>query len=571
MMYTAAFTGSPNGALLSNRALVLQGSLIGPDPGRGRRLRVPQLRAAVPRGHVHDHAGHLPGRRDQRVHAPGGRRGAVPAHRRGALHRAASSCRPPWTRSSSSTPTAATTCKTLRGFPGQARVDGDDHRGRQPVGDAVPPATARPRSWDSPRSTRCSPASASSGRPAPFVRIAVLDPDGAELGPGETGEIAVRGPTVMNGYFNRPELNEQRQAGGWHHTNDLGRIEADGSLTFIGPKTRLIKSAAENIYPTEVEGCLKHPPRRGRRGGDRRARPHLGPERHGGGGARARAPTASAEEIIEHCRERIASYKKPKRVEFTDVAAPQRLRHRLRRPRRAATVAAATRAPVTDRRRTGVQPCTTRLRLLSASLAAPALGKAHSASHASSAFCSPGWSWRVQQLAQLRGHDHVGRLDGASGTTASTSSSSSGGGSSDASKIQSLSVHGAGGRARHLQGGVHHAQRHGPLADHHHRAEAPEVGVRVDQRVGDQRRDPHLLLRLEQWPGAMRVGVRSSREQSAGVVTAVFSPATVLNEFQAAEARRPLTPPATAWPSRASTYAGVGPRSASTSRTPPRP
>ena len=64
----------------------------------------------------------------------------------------------------------------------------------------------------------------------------------------------------MNGYFNRPELNEQRQAGGWHHTNDLGRIESDGSLTFIGPKTRLIKSAAENIYPTEVEGCLKQHP-----------------------------------------------------------------------------------------------------------------------------------------------------------------------------------------------------------------------------------------------------------------------------------------------------------------------
>ena len=64
----------------------------------------------------------------------------------------------------------------------------------------------------------------------------------------------------MNGYFNRPELNEERQAGGWHHTNDLGRIEVDGSLTFIGPKTRLIKSAAENIYPTEVEGCLKQHP-----------------------------------------------------------------------------------------------------------------------------------------------------------------------------------------------------------------------------------------------------------------------------------------------------------------------
>jgi acyl-CoA synthetase (AMP-forming)/AMP-acid ligase II len=61
---------------------------------------------------------------------------------------------------------------------------------------------------------------------------------------------------VMNGYWNRDEINAERQRGGWHHTNDLGRREADGSVTFIGPKTRMIKSAAENIYPTEVERCI---------------------------------------------------------------------------------------------------------------------------------------------------------------------------------------------------------------------------------------------------------------------------------------------------------------------------
>ena len=60
----------------------------------------------------------------------------------------------------------------------------------------------------------------------------------------------------MAGYHNDAEETARRQAGGWHHTNDLGRRESDGSLSFVGPKGRLIKSAAENIYPAEVEAAL---------------------------------------------------------------------------------------------------------------------------------------------------------------------------------------------------------------------------------------------------------------------------------------------------------------------------
>ena len=64
----------------------------------------------------------------------------------------------------------------------------------------------------------------------------------------------------MNGYWNRPELNAERARNGWHHTNDLGRFETDGTFTFVGPKARMLKSAAENIYPVEVENCIKtHP------------------------------------------------------------------------------------------------------------------------------------------------------------------------------------------------------------------------------------------------------------------------------------------------------------------------
>jgi acyl-CoA synthetase (AMP-forming)/AMP-acid ligase II len=160
------------------------------------------------------------------------------------------------------------------------------------------------------------------GRPSPLVELRIVGPDDEELAPGEVGEIVVRGLTVMNGYWNRPELNAQRSRGGWHHTNDLGRFETDGSFSFVGPKTRMLKSAAENIYPTEVEGAL-------------RAHPAVAdvaiigvPDERWVQSVKAivvlhAGATATAEALIEHCRALIASYKKPRTVEFVD-ALPRR-------------------------------------------------------------------------------------------------------------------------------------------------------------------------------------------------------------------------------------------------------
>jgi long-chain acyl-CoA synthetase len=97
-------------------------------------------------------------------------------------------------------------------------------------------------------------------RPGPLARVEVHDPDGSPVAPGDLGEIVVRGPMVMNGYHDRDELNAYRSRGGWHHTNDLGRLDADGSITFVAPLQRMIKSAAENVYPIEVESVLRgHP------------------------------------------------------------------------------------------------------------------------------------------------------------------------------------------------------------------------------------------------------------------------------------------------------------------------
>ncbi len=154
------------------------------------------------------------------------------------------------------------------------------------------------------------------GRASPAVIVRVLNDDGREVGPGEVGEIVVRGPAVMNGYFGRDELNAERSRGGWHHTNDLGRREADGSLSFIGPRTALIKSAAENIYPAEVEACIASHP------AVREVCVIGVPDAKWTQRVKAvivvrDEMTVTDDELIEHCRARLASYKKPSIIERT--------------------------------------------------------------------------------------------------------------------------------------------------------------------------------------------------------------------------------------------------------------
>jgi long-chain acyl-CoA synthetase len=162
------------------------------------------------------------------------------------------------------------------------------------------------------------PGAGSAGRPGPLTRVEIVDPDGRAAPAGDVGEIVVRGPAVHCGYHSRPDLTAERRRHGWHHTGDLGLREADGSISFVGPMSRLIKSAAENIYPAEVEACL---------------RTHhsvadvavIGvPDPDWGQSVRAivvadnhERPTL--EELQAHCRAQIASYKKPRSVVFTEA------------------------------------------------------------------------------------------------------------------------------------------------------------------------------------------------------------------------------------------------------------
>ena len=156
------------------------------------------------------------------------------------------------------------------------------------------------------------------GRPNPVSQVKLIDDAGSEVPLGETGEIAVRGGMVMAGYYNRPQENARRTATGWHRTNDLGRRLPDGSIVFVGPKTAMIKTGIENVYPLEVESCIRQ---------------IIGvadvcvigvPDPVWDQNVKAvivLVPGAQITQamVIDHCRLHIASFKKPKSVSFVDA------------------------------------------------------------------------------------------------------------------------------------------------------------------------------------------------------------------------------------------------------------
>ena len=94
----------------------------------------------------------------------------------------------------------------------------------------------------------------------PGVELCILDDDGHALPTGETGEVAIAGPTVMRGYLDQPEATAKAMHGRWLRTGDIGRFDADGFLTLVDRKKDMIIRGGENIYPKEIETALyDHP------------------------------------------------------------------------------------------------------------------------------------------------------------------------------------------------------------------------------------------------------------------------------------------------------------------------
>lgn len=100
----------------------------------------------------------------------------------------------------------------------------------------------------------------SAGRPLLFTQVRIIDAHGHDQPTGQHGEIIIRGPTIMQAYYNNPAASVHVLRDGWLHTGDIGYLDADGDLWVIQRRSDLIVSGGENIYPVEVENALRSHP-----------------------------------------------------------------------------------------------------------------------------------------------------------------------------------------------------------------------------------------------------------------------------------------------------------------------
>lgn len=155
----------------------------------------------------------------------------------------------------------------------------------------------------------------SAGRPSPVSDLRIVGEDGGGCPPGSSGEVVVRGPHAMLGYWNKPEQTAQALRDGWVYTGDAGYLDESGYLFIVDRVKDMIVSGGENVYTTEVENALMT---------------HAAvqdtavigiPHEEWGEAVHAivilkPGDSATEADLIAHCRQQIAGYKLPKSVEF---------------------------------------------------------------------------------------------------------------------------------------------------------------------------------------------------------------------------------------------------------------
>ena len=157
----------------------------------------------------------------------------------------------------------------------------------------------------------------SCGTPFFHTEVRVVDESGLDVSPEEKGEVLLRAPNTMKGYWNRPEETAATLKDGWLHTGDIGRTDEDGYLYIMDRKKDMIISGGENVYPAEVEDALRRHPKVADVG-------VIGyPHEKWGEAVKAimvikEGETLAEEELIEWCRGKIGSFKTPKKVVFVD-------------------------------------------------------------------------------------------------------------------------------------------------------------------------------------------------------------------------------------------------------------
>jgi long-chain acyl-CoA synthetase len=155
------------------------------------------------------------------------------------------------------------------------------------------------------------------GMPAPGVEVRVERPDGSIAGPGEDGEICVRGPIVMSGYWHAEDETRRAIRDGWLHTGDVGRLDADGYLYVVDRMKDLIIRAGFNVYPRDVEDEMLTHPDVVACGVVGRPDPRLGEEVVAFVQLRPGA-AATADDLVGYARSRLSAAKYPREVRIVD-------------------------------------------------------------------------------------------------------------------------------------------------------------------------------------------------------------------------------------------------------------
>lgn len=169
-------------------------------------------------------------------------------------------------------------------------------------------------------SATCNPADTTEytgtiGLPMPSTDIAILDDNGVPVPLGEAGEIAIRGPQVMVGYWNRPDETAQVMTpDGFFKSGDIGIMDARGYTRIIDRKKDMILVSGFNVYPNEVEGVIAAHP------GVLECACVGVPDAITGEAVKLfvvrKDPALTAEQLMDYCREQLTAYKKPKHIEF---------------------------------------------------------------------------------------------------------------------------------------------------------------------------------------------------------------------------------------------------------------
>ena len=183
------------------------------------------------------------------------------------------------------------------------------------------------------------------------ARIVDLD-TGEPAGPGEVGELALKGPQVMKGYWNRPDETAGALRGGWFHTGDMAEMDEDGYFRIVDRKKDVIISAGMNVYPREVEEVLHQHPKIVEAavvGKPSKVREEI---------VKAFVVVEKGEEltkaeIVDFCRDKLSKFKIPKQVEIVDTLPKSALGKVLKRVLTETEPAAAERGPISGDGKSG--------------------------------------------------------------------------------------------------------------------------------------------------------------------------------------------------------------------------